>query len=53
MAIFVLQGSDIAAGTAAALAAGAIAYKTKGDDDYSKTLLTAAESLYAFAKNYR
>ncbi|KAK0059948.1 endoglucanase A [Biomphalaria pfeifferi] len=46
-------GSDIAAGTAAALAAGAIAYKTKGDDDYSKTLLTAAESLYAFAKNYR
>uniref|UniRef100_A0A2C9JEE4 Endoglucanase n=1 Tax=Biomphalaria glabrata TaxID=6526 RepID=A0A2C9JEE4_BIOGL len=46
-------GSDIAGGTAAALAAGAIAFKAKGDNDYSNTLLTAAESLYSFAKTYR
>ncbi|GFO24172.1 endoglucanase [Plakobranchus ocellatus] len=47
------KGSDIAAETAAALAAGALAYEDKGDELYSIRLLTAAESLYAFAKTNR
>ncbi|KAI8767218.1 FMRFamide [Biomphalaria glabrata] len=47
------KGSDIAAGTAAALAAGSIAFKDKGDAAYSNQLLSAAESLYAFAKANR
>ncbi|XP_059173960.1 endoglucanase E-4-like [Physella acuta] len=47
------KGSDIAGGTAAALAAGAIAFKDKGDTAYSNQLLTAAQSLYAFAKANR
>ncbi|XP_059173971.1 endoglucanase E-4-like [Physella acuta] len=47
------KGSDIAAETAAALAAGSIAFKTKGDTAYSSQLLAAAESLYAFAKANR
>ncbi|CAL1530776.1 unnamed protein product [Lymnaea stagnalis] len=47
------KGSDIAAETAAALALGSIAFKEKGDNAYSSQLLTAAESLYAFAKSNR
>jgi len=46
-------GSDIAGGTAAALAAGSIAFKDKGDTAYATELLTAAESLYSFGKNNR
>ncbi|XP_059173976.1 endoglucanase E-4-like [Physella acuta] len=47
------KGSDIAAETAAALAAGSIVFKAKGDTAYSTQLLTAAQSLYAFAKANR
>ncbi|KAH9505665.1 hypothetical protein Btru_055449 [Bulinus truncatus] len=47
------KGSDIAAGTAAALAAGSIVFKGKGDTAYSDQLLNAAKSLYAFAKSHR
>jgi len=45
------HGSDIAGGTAAAMAAGSIAFKDKGDTAYATQLLTAAESLYSFGKN--
>ncbi|CAG5114571.1 unnamed protein product [Candidula unifasciata] len=45
-------GSDVAAETAAALALGAITFKDK-DTTYAAQLLTAAESLYAFAKTSR
>ncbi|KAH9524325.1 hypothetical protein Btru_054153 [Bulinus truncatus] len=48
-----VNGSDIAAETAAALAVGSIAFKDKGDLVYSTQLLTAAESLYSFAKSHR
>ncbi|KAI8767426.1 endoglucanase E-4 [Biomphalaria glabrata] len=48
-----INGSDIAAETAAALAAGSIAFKENGDAAYSTQLLTAAESLYSFAKTHR
>ncbi|XP_059173975.1 endoglucanase E-4-like [Physella acuta] len=47
------KGSDIAAETAAALAAGSIVFKTKGDTTYSSQLLAAAQSLYSFAKANR
>ncbi|XP_005099312.1 endoglucanase E-4 [Aplysia californica] len=47
------KGSDIAAETAAALALGSITFKRKGDRNYASRLLTAAESLYSFAKNNR
>lgn len=50
---FFVKGSDIAAGTAAALAAGSIVFLDNGDTDYSQELLTAAESLYSFAKANR
>ncbi|BFZ22607.1 hypothetical protein BsWGS_25646 [Bradybaena similaris] len=45
--------SDIAGETAAALALGAITFKAKGEATYGTQLLTAAESLYAFAKSSR
>jgi len=45
-------GSDITGESAAALAAGSIAFKTK-DAAYSARLLTAAKSLYAFSKAHR
>ncbi|KAK7490976.1 hypothetical protein BaRGS_00017848 [Batillaria attramentaria] len=45
-------GSDVAGETAAALAAGSIAFHGK-DAAYSTKLLNAAESLYAFAKSNR
>uniref|UniRef100_A0A2C9KE36 Endoglucanase n=1 Tax=Biomphalaria glabrata TaxID=6526 RepID=A0A2C9KE36_BIOGL len=47
------KGSDIAGETAAALAVGSIVFKEKGDTSYSTQLLTAAESLFAFAKSNR
>jgi endoglucanase len=47
------KGSDIAGGTAAALATGAIVYKDKGDTVYANQLLRAAKSLYDFAKSHR
>uniref|UniRef100_A0A2C9JXZ5 Endoglucanase n=1 Tax=Biomphalaria glabrata TaxID=6526 RepID=A0A2C9JXZ5_BIOGL len=53
MTFFFVKGSDIAAGTAAALAAGSIVFLDNGDTDYSQELLTAAESLYSFAKANR
>uniref|UniRef100_A0A2C9KFJ4 Endoglucanase n=1 Tax=Biomphalaria glabrata TaxID=6526 RepID=A0A2C9KFJ4_BIOGL len=48
-----IRGSDVAAGTAAALAAGSIVFKEKGDTVYSNQLLSAAQSLYTYAKTYR
>nr|ABO26609.1 endo 1,4- beta D- glucanase 2 [Haliotis discus discus] len=45
-------GSDVAGITAAALAAGSVLYQTK-DASYGARLLSAAESLYAFATTYR
>lgn len=45
-------GSDVAGETAAAMAAGSIAFKSK-DSAYSIQLLTASKSLYAFAKAHR
>uniref|UniRef100_A0A2C9JEE8 Endoglucanase n=1 Tax=Biomphalaria glabrata TaxID=6526 RepID=A0A2C9JEE8_BIOGL len=46
----VTKGSDIAAGTAAALAAGSVAFMLKGDLAYSNQLLNASKSLYTYAK---
>nr|AAU20853.2 endogenous cellulase [Reticulitermes flavipes] len=45
-------GSDLAAETAAALAATAIAYKS-ADATYSNNLITHAKQLFDFANNYR
>ncbi|XP_067659684.1 uncharacterized protein [Haliotis asinina] len=45
-------GSDVAGQMAAAMAAGAIAFETK-DKVYSTKLLTAAKSLYEFAKAHQ
>ncbi|XP_041377746.1 uncharacterized protein LOC121390094 [Gigantopelta aegis] len=45
-------GSDVSAETAAALAAGSIAFRTE-DPSYSATLLSKAISLYDFAYNHR
>lgn len=45
-------GSDVAGGTAAALAAGALAFMGE-DSSYSTSLLESAESLYAFAKAHQ
>ncbi|GFO36046.1 endoglucanase [Plakobranchus ocellatus] len=47
------DGSDIAAETAAAMAAGSIAFKDKGEINYSSQLLNAAISLFEFAKDNR
>ncbi|XP_050412652.1 endoglucanase E-4 [Patella vulgata] len=44
-------GSDVAGETAASLAAGSIAFKSR-DPAYSQKLLSAAKSLYAFGKAY-
>lgn len=46
-------GSDLAAETAAALAASSILFKDAGDTTYATTLLSHARSLYDFAYNYR
>ena len=46
-------GSDIAAGTAAALAAGSLVFKDKGDSAYASQLLDAAKGIYTLAKNNR
>ena len=45
-------GSDVAAETAAALAAGAIAFR-KSDPSYSQQLLSHAKGLFEFAFKYR
>ena len=45
-------GADIAGGTAAAMAAGSIAYRQK-DAAYADNLLEGAKSLYNFAKGHR
>ncbi|GFR70523.1 endoglucanase [Elysia marginata] len=47
------KGSDIAGATAAALAAGSVAFKDKGDNQFATRLLQGAESLYLFAKTNR
>ncbi|KAL3861581.1 hypothetical protein ACJMK2_007607 [Sinanodonta woodiana] len=47
-------GSDVAGDTAAAFAAGHIAFKTIcGNAAYADTLLQAAKSIYDFAKNHQ
>jgi hypothetical protein len=46
------QGSDLAAETAAALAAASIVFK-EADPNYSNNLLTHAKQLFVFANNYR
>lgn len=48
-----VHGADIAAGTAAALATGAIVFRDKGDNSYANQLLNAAKSVYNFAKYHR
>lgn len=46
-------GSDVAGQTAAALAAGAIVYLDRGDNEYARQLLNAAESIYEFATSHQ
>ncbi|KAK7481405.1 hypothetical protein BaRGS_00027361 [Batillaria attramentaria] len=46
-------GSDVAGETVAALAAGAIVFRDKGDTEYADRLLETAESIYRFAEEYR
>ena len=46
-------GSELAAETAAALAASAIWYRCNGDDSYANQCLEHAKTLYAFADEYR
>uniref|UniRef100_A0ACD5TY72 Uncharacterized protein n=1 Tax=Avena sativa TaxID=4498 RepID=A0ACD5TY72_AVESA len=49
-------GSDVAAETAAALAAAAVMFSARapgGDRQYASTLLTHAKQLFEFAKNHR
>jgi hypothetical protein len=47
-----IQGSDLAAETAAALAAASIVFQ-KTDPSYANTLITHAKQLYDFANKYR
>ncbi|UAJ71804.1 glycoside hydrolase family 9 protein [Synechocystis sp. PCC 7339] len=46
-------GSDVAAGSAAALAAASILFREAGDFAYADELLVNAQSLYRFADTYR
>ncbi|MFN7229422.1 MAG: glycoside hydrolase family 9 protein, partial [Synechococcaceae cyanobacterium] len=46
-------GSDVAAGSAAALAAASMLFRREGVIAYADTLLEHAESLYRFADTYR
>ena len=46
-------GTEIAAETAAALAAASILFREQGEVDYANTLLTNAQQLYVFADTYR
>ena len=46
-------GSDVAAGSAAALASASVLFRKNGNAAYADTLLTRAESLYRFADTYR
>ena len=50
--LYTFQGSDLAAETAAALAAASIVFKNV-DPTYSNTLLMHAKQLFDFANNYR
>ncbi|KAK7868026.1 hypothetical protein R5R35_010197 [Gryllus longicercus] len=46
-------GSDLAAETAAALAAASVVFRKAGDTNYANTLLQHAKDLYNFADTYR
>lgn len=46
-------GSDVAAGSAAALASASLLFRREGEVAYADTLLRRAESLYRFADTYR
>ena len=46
-------GSDVAAASAAAMAAASVLFQDNGDRAYSKTLYRNAKSLFTFAKRYR
>lgn len=46
-------GSDVAAGSAAALASASVLFRQNGNAAYADTLLNRAESLYRFADTYR
>ena len=46
-------GSDVAAGSAAALASASVLFRSNGDSDYADELLENAESLFHFADTYR
>jgi endoglucanase len=46
-------GSDVAAGSAAALASASVLFRQNGNTAYADTLLNRAESLYRFADTYR
>lgn len=46
-------GSDVAAGSAAALASASVLFRREGQVAYADTLLRRAESLYRFADTYR
>ncbi|KAK7481399.1 hypothetical protein BaRGS_00027355 [Batillaria attramentaria] len=50
---FERPGSDVAGETAAALAAGALVFKDKGDIQYAAKLLETAQSIYRFATENR
>jgi endoglucanase len=46
-------GSDVAGGSAAAMAAASILFRRHGDVAYADQLLSSAVALYAFAETYR
>ena len=46
-------GSDVAAASAAALAAASVLFREQGDEIYADTLLNRSESLFSFADRYR
>lgn len=46
-------GSDVAGGSAAALAAASILFRRQGDGAYADKLLSQAQALYRFADTYR
>ncbi|MBI4909628.1 MAG: glycoside hydrolase family 9 protein [Acidobacteria bacterium] len=46
-------GSDVAAETAAALAASSLVFRMEGETSYAQKLVDRAESIYSFADRYR
>ena len=46
-------GSDVAAASAAALAAASVLFRQEGDANYADTLLEHSEALFTFADRYR